>query len=71
MYLKQKDIFWGMDKQIVKEIMGIAVTESRKEGAWLFREGGPANTFYILIKGRVIHPIPNGHPIRLTTPQGG
>ena len=53
MYLKQKDIFWGMDKHIVKEIMGIAVTESRQEGAWLFREGGPANTFYILIKGRV------------------
>ena len=53
MYLKQKDIFWGMDKAIVKEIMGIAVTKSHQEGEWLFREGDPANTFYILIKGRV------------------
>ena len=53
MYIKQKDIFWGMDKDIVKKIMEIAVTESHQEGEWLFRAGDPANTFYILLKGRV------------------
>jgi CRP-like cAMP-binding protein len=29
------------------------VTETHKEGEWLFRDGDPANTFYILLKGRV------------------
>ena len=53
MYLKQKDIFWAMSKDFVKEIMGISVTESHKEGELLFREGDLANTFYILLKGRV------------------
>ena len=53
MYLKQKDIFGGMDRDIVKKIMDIAITESHQEGEWLFRAGDPANTFYILLKGRV------------------
>ena len=53
MYLKQKDIFGGMDRDIVKKIMEIAITESHQEGEWLFRAGDPANTFYILLKGRV------------------
>ena len=53
MYLKQKDIFWAMAKDFVKEIMGISVTESHKQGELLFREGDPANTFYVLLKGRV------------------
>jgi CRP-like cAMP-binding protein len=53
MYLKQKDIFWAMSKDFVKEVMEISVAESHKEGEWLFREGDPANTFYILLKGRV------------------
>ena len=53
MYLKQKDIFWEMSKDFVKEIMDIAVTEAHKEGEWLFREGDPANAFYILLKGRI------------------
>jgi CRP-like cAMP-binding protein len=53
MYLKQKDIFWAMDKDFVKEIMEISVAESHKQGLLLFREGDPAHAFYILLKGRV------------------
>ena len=53
MYLKQKDIFWAMGKDFVKEIMDVSVTESHKEGELLFHEGDPANTFYILLKGRI------------------
>jgi CRP-like cAMP-binding protein len=53
MYLKQKDIFWAMGKDFVKEIMGISVAESHKQGEFLFREGDPANAFYVLLKGRV------------------
>jgi CRP-like cAMP-binding protein len=53
MYLKQKDIFWEMDKDFVKEIMDMAETETHQEGDWLFREGDPANSFYTLLKGRI------------------
>ena len=53
MYLKQKDIFWAMPKDFVKEIMGISVTESHQPDELLFREGDPANAFYVLLKGRV------------------
>ena len=53
MYLKQKDMFWAMDKDFVKSIMDIAESESYKEGDVLFQEGDPADNFFILLKGRV------------------
>jgi CRP/FNR family cyclic AMP-dependent transcriptional regulator len=53
MYLKQKDIFGGMDRDLVKKIMEIAVTKYHQEGEWLFHAGDPASTFYILLKGHV------------------
>ena len=53
MYLKQKDIFGAMSKEFAKEIMKISVIESHQEGESLFREGDPANTFYVLLKGCV------------------
>ncbi len=53
MYLKQKDIFWAMSTDFVKEVMKISVTESHEPGELLFREGALANKFYILLKGRV------------------
>ena len=53
MYLKQKDIFWGMSKDFVKEVMKISVTESHEENDVLFQEGDSADQFYILLKGHV------------------
>lgn len=53
MYIKQKDIFWAMDKDFVKSIMDIAASESYEEGDVLFREEDPADNFYILLRGRV------------------
>jgi CRP/FNR family cyclic AMP-dependent transcriptional regulator len=53
MYLKQKDMFWAMDKGFVKAIMDIVESESCKEGDVLFREGDQADNFYILLRGRV------------------
>jgi CRP-like cAMP-binding protein len=53
MYLNQKDIFWAMDKDFVKKIMNVSVTESHKQGVLLFQQGDPANQFYILLKGRI------------------
>lgn len=53
MYIQQSDLFWGMNRDFVKEVMNIAVKESYQKGDFLFREGDPAVNFYILIKGRV------------------
>jgi len=53
MYFKQKDIFWGMSTAFAKEIMKISVIESHQQGQLLFREGDPANSFYVLLKGVV------------------
>jgi hypothetical protein len=48
MYLKQKDIFWAMSKEFVKEIMEISVTESHKQGEWLFSLGQTGHVVYIV-----------------------
>jgi len=53
MYIQQSDLFWGMNRDFVKEVMNIAEKESYQKGDLLFREGDPATNFYILIKGRV------------------
>jgi CRP-like cAMP-binding protein len=53
MYIQQSDLFWGMKRDFVKEVMNIAEKESYHKGDFLFHEGDPATHFYILIKGRV------------------
>lgn len=53
MYLKQGDLFWGMDKDFVKEAMEITTKENLEEGQMVFKEGDPADSFYILVKGRI------------------
>jgi CRP-like cAMP-binding protein len=53
MYLKQGDLFWGMDKEFVKEAMDLSTKENLEEGQVVFKEGDPAESFYILVKGRI------------------
>ncbi|CAB1055919.1 hypothetical protein D1BOALGB6SA_653 [Olavius sp. associated proteobacterium Delta 1] len=53
MYFKQGDIFWGMNKEFVGEIMNLAVTEFYNQGDMLFRTGDPANHFYIMTRGQI------------------
>jgi CRP/FNR family cyclic AMP-dependent transcriptional regulator len=53
MYIQQSDLFWGMNREFVKQVMNIAEKESYQKGDFLFHEGDPASNFYILIKGRV------------------
>jgi CRP/FNR family cyclic AMP-dependent transcriptional regulator len=53
MYIKQSDLFWGMDKNFVKATMDITTKESYNQGDFLFKEGDAAAYFYILLKGRV------------------
>lgn len=53
MYFQQADLFWGMKRDFVKELMDIAEKKSYKKGHFIFHKGDPATYFYILIKGRV------------------
>jgi len=53
MYFKQSDIFWGMKKEFVGEIMKLAETESHNQGHILFNIGDPADNFYIMTKGQI------------------
>ena len=54
MYLTQGDLFWGMNKDFVTEAMAITTKETLEEGQTVFTEGDPAESFYILIKGRIM-----------------
>ena len=53
MYFKQGDIFWGMEKGFVAQIMKLTVAESYDPGDIIFRIGDSAEQFYILTKGQV------------------
>ena len=53
MYLKQRDLFGSLDKDFVKDIMGLAETQTHEAGEMLFHEGDPAAWLFILLKGRV------------------
>ena len=53
MYIQQSDLFWGLNRDFVKEVMNIAEKESYRKGHFLFYEGDPAVNFYVLIKGQV------------------
>jgi CRP-like cAMP-binding protein len=53
MYIKHFDILRDMDRDFVKEFLKIPKKETHDEGIFLFREKEKADSFYILIKGRV------------------
>jgi CRP-like cAMP-binding protein len=71
MFIKQSDLFWELDKGLVKDIMEIAVRESYQEGDFLFHEGDPADYFYILIKGRVKLSVGDIGPVVYTVDHAG
>jgi CRP-like cAMP-binding protein len=45
--------FKGMEEMYVDFIAGCGKNEQHKEGAYLFKEGAPANYFYIIRKGKL------------------
>ena len=71
MYIQQADLFWGMSRDFVKEVMNIAEKESYQKGDFLFHEGDPAANFYILIKGRVKLTIGEAGPVVHTVDHAG
>lgn len=53
MYIQQSDLFQGLGKRFLKDVMAITMKESYGKGAILFHEGDPALHAYVLLKGRV------------------
>ena len=53
MYFKQVDILSGLDKGFIKKMMDIATKSTFQAGTFLFKQGDPAEHFYILIKGHI------------------
>jgi CRP-like cAMP-binding protein len=53
MYFKQIDILSGLDKDFIKRMMDIGTRSSLEAGTLLFKQGDPAEHFYILTKGHI------------------
>ena len=71
MYFKQGDIFWGMNKKFVGDVMKAASTESYGQGDVLFRKGDPADHFFILTKGQIKLSIgDNGYSVYVVSKAG-
>jgi len=71
MYIQQADLFWGMERDFVKDVMACASIKSYQKGDFLFREGDPATHFYILIKGRVKLTVGDTGPVVYTVDHAG
>ncbi len=53
MYIKQKELFAGLRKGFVKEILDLTERKTYRKGDIIFREGNHAGRFHILLRGRV------------------
>jgi CRP-like cAMP-binding protein len=53
MYIRQTDLFWGLNQNVVNRVMGIARREAFAAGDVLFRSGDAARHLFILAQGEV------------------
>ena len=53
MYIRQTDLFWGLNQNFVNRVMGIAQREAFAEGDVLFRSDDAARHLFILAQGEV------------------
>ena len=53
MNLENAYLFQGMREETRKRILDAAVNESHAQGAFLFHQGDPAHSLYLLAEGRV------------------
>jgi len=53
MHLKQSDLFTGLGHNFLKQTMAIAEKVSFEKGDFVFKEGVPADFFFILIEGQI------------------
>jgi CRP-like cAMP-binding protein len=71
--LAEIDLFNGLDTEARTLIAGCAKNEQYRAESFIFREGQPANRFYVIRHGKVaieVH-VPGKEPIVLETVQGG
>ncbi len=52
-YLGAHPFFAGLDAAAVQQLAGCARNEHVRDGAYLFREGGTAEHFYVIMHGRI------------------
>lgn len=62
-FLSAQRFFAGLDHEAIALVTGCAVNTHARPGAYLFREGEPADTFYVVRRGRVA--------IQMRQPTGG
>ncbi len=53
MYIRQTDLFWGMNQNMVNRVMAIADREAFGAGDVLFHRDDPASHLFILAQGEV------------------
>ena len=53
MIIQEADLFKELSQEIRNEISDIMVEESYQEGSLVFKAGEPANSFYLIVDGRV------------------
>jgi len=53
MYIRQTDLFWGLNQNMVNRVMGIAQRESYDTGEVLFNSEDAARYLFILAQGEV------------------
>ncbi|MEJ2165394.1 MAG: cyclic nucleotide-binding domain-containing protein [Desulfobacterales bacterium] len=53
MYIRQSDLLLGTSMDFVKKIMEVSHMISHEKGDILFQENDPAQSFFILLNGRV------------------
>jgi len=53
MFIREAELFKGLDDSTMSEISKIMVETSCKRGDVLYRENDPANTFYLLWEGMI------------------
>ena len=59
-YLPQHPFFAGLDDSVATLVAGCAVNVHLRPGQYLFHEGEPANTFYVIRHGRVTIEVRSG-----------
>ena len=53
MYIRQTDLFWGLNQNVVNRVMGIAQREAHEQEDVLFNSQDAARHLFILARGEV------------------
>ena len=71
MYIKQKELFEGLGKEFIKEIIDLTEKKTYRKGDVVFREGNHAGRFYVLLRGRVRLTVGEGRRVAFTVNHAG